>query len=69
MDPIVLAAGTALVGAMATDAWQQTRIAVVSWWGRVRSDEEAEGVRGTSQRPAPRFSQREMRGMQILSGR
>ncbi|WP_405889488.1 hypothetical protein OG427_02870 [Streptomyces sp. NBC_00133] len=44
MDPVVLAAGTALVGAMATDAWQQTRIAVVSWWRRVRSDQEAEEV-------------------------
>jgi hypothetical protein len=32
MDPLVLAAGTALIGAMATDAWQQTRIAVVAWW-------------------------------------
>ncbi|MGX1127999.1 transketolase [Streptomyces glaucescens] len=44
MDPIVLAAGTALVGAMASDAWQQTRISVVSWWRRVRSAQEAEGV-------------------------
>jgi hypothetical protein len=32
MNPLVLAAGTALVGAMATDAWQQARIAVVAWW-------------------------------------
>jgi hypothetical protein len=32
MDPLVLAAGTALIGAMATDAWQQARIAVVAWW-------------------------------------
>ena len=30
MDPLVLAAGTALIGAMATDAWQQTRTAVVA---------------------------------------
>ena len=35
MDPLVLAAGTALIGAMATDAWQQTRIAVVAWWRKV----------------------------------
>jgi hypothetical protein len=32
VDPIVLAAATALVGAMATDAWQQARTAVVAWW-------------------------------------
>jgi hypothetical protein len=32
MDPIVLAAATALVAAMATDAWQQTRTAVLAWW-------------------------------------
>ncbi|MET9239828.1 hypothetical protein [Nonomuraea sp. NPDC003709] len=43
MDPIVLAAATALVGAMATDAWQQTRTAVVAWWRKVRS-EQAETV-------------------------
>jgi hypothetical protein len=35
MDPLVLAAGTALIGAMATDAWQQTRTAVVAWWRKV----------------------------------
>lgn len=35
MDPIVLAAGTALVSAMATDAWQQVRAAVVAWWRKV----------------------------------
>jgi hypothetical protein len=32
MNPLVLAAGTALVGAMATDAWQQACTAVVAWW-------------------------------------
>jgi hypothetical protein len=32
MDPLVLAAGTALIGAMATDAWQQARTAVMVWW-------------------------------------
>jgi hypothetical protein len=36
MDPVVLAAGTALVSAMATDAWQQARAAAVAWWGSVR---------------------------------
>jgi hypothetical protein len=35
MDPLVLAAGTALIGAMATDAWQQTRTAVVAWWRKL----------------------------------
>lgn len=55
MDPIVMATGTALIGAMATDAWQQTRAAVVRWW-RARSGAagqeseqvgtELEGVRG-----------------------
>ncbi|MEU9701499.1 hypothetical protein [Streptomyces sp. NPDC047981] len=34
MDPLVLATGTALVGAMATDAWQQARAAVVTLWRR-----------------------------------
>jgi hypothetical protein len=34
MDPIVLAAGTALVGAMATDAWEQVREAITSLWHR-----------------------------------
>ncbi|WP_030678399.1 hypothetical protein [Streptomyces rimosus] len=34
MDPIVMTAGTAVVSAMATDAWQQTRDAVVAWWRR-----------------------------------
>ncbi|MGW2816690.1 hypothetical protein [Streptomyces sp. NPDC001415] len=39
MDPITLAAATAVVGAMATDAWQQTRASVVEWWRRVRPDQ------------------------------
>jgi hypothetical protein len=34
MDPLVLAAGTALIGAMAADAWQQTHTAV-AWWRKV----------------------------------
>lgn len=36
MEPVVTTAGTALVNAMATDAWQQIRTAVVGWWRRVR---------------------------------
>ncbi|WP_327157954.1 hypothetical protein OHU45_31265 [Streptomyces tubercidicus] len=43
MDSIVLAAGTAVVSAMATEAWQQARTGVVAWWGRVRPD-QADGV-------------------------
>ncbi|MFE9825470.1 hypothetical protein ACFYSH_25610 [Streptomyces sp. NPDC005791] len=38
MDPIVLAAGTALVSAMATDAWLQSKAATVAMWRRVRPD-------------------------------
>ncbi|MFD4659866.1 hypothetical protein ACFWP2_30035 [Kitasatospora sp. NPDC058444] len=38
MDPVVVAAGSALVSAMATDGWQQTRAAVVEWWRRRRPD-------------------------------
>jgi hypothetical protein len=36
MDPIVLAASTAVVDVMAVDAWQQTRAAVADWWRRAR---------------------------------
>ncbi|MCZ4125139.1 hypothetical protein [Streptomyces sp. H39-S7] len=36
---MVLAAGTALVGAMATDAWQQAREGTVAWWRRVSGDQ------------------------------
>jgi hypothetical protein len=43
MDPVVLAAATALVGAMATDAWREARTAVVAWWRRVHP-ERADGV-------------------------
>ncbi|MDP4510288.1 hypothetical protein [Nonomuraea turcica] len=43
MDPIVLAAGTALVTAMATDAWQSARTGVVALWRKVRP-EQAEAV-------------------------
>ncbi|MFI6849585.1 hypothetical protein OG535_04010 [Kitasatospora sp. NBC_00085] len=38
MDPLALAAGSALVGAMATDAWQQARSATVALWRRVRPE-------------------------------
>ncbi|MFI9846759.1 hypothetical protein ACIHFD_57735 [Nonomuraea sp. NPDC051941] len=43
MDPIVLAAGTALVTAMATDAWQEARDGAVALWRKVRP-EQAEVV-------------------------
>jgi hypothetical protein len=36
MDPIVNAAGTALVQAIATDAWKQVKQAITSLWNRVR---------------------------------
>ncbi|MDH6131296.1 hypothetical protein P3T37_000665 [Kitasatospora sp. MAA4] len=39
MDPIVLAAGTALVGAMATDSWEGARAALVALWRRVHQDQ------------------------------
>jgi hypothetical protein len=35
VDPIVVAFGTALVGAMATDVWQRARASVVALWRRV----------------------------------
>lgn len=35
MDPIVMSAATALVGAMTSEAWQQVRGAVVGWWRHV----------------------------------
>lgn len=40
MDPATLAAaaGNALIAAMATDAWQQTRSALVQLWRRVHPD-------------------------------
>ncbi|MET9972434.1 hypothetical protein ABZZ80_42790 [Streptomyces sp. NPDC006356] len=44
MDPLVLAAGSAVVTAMVTDGWQQARDAVVAWW-RTRHADEAESVR------------------------
>jgi hypothetical protein len=39
VDSIVVAAGSALVGAMATDAWGQARAAVVGLWRRVRPED------------------------------
>jgi len=41
MDPIVLAFGTALVGAIATDSWQQVRDAVTGLWHRVHPQQGA----------------------------
>ncbi len=43
MDWIALAAGTALVGAIATDAWQQVRKEVTGLWRRVHP-QEADGI-------------------------
>jgi len=44
MDPIVLAAGTALVGAIATDTWQQVREAVTRLWRRVHPQQKADEI-------------------------
>ncbi|MFB7600215.1 hypothetical protein [Streptomyces sp. NPDC056160] len=38
MDPLVMSAASALVGSMATDAWQQARSAVLELWQRNRPD-------------------------------
>jgi hypothetical protein len=38
MDPLVLAAASAVVTAMATDGWQQAREAMVKLWRRSRPD-------------------------------
>lgn len=35
MDPLVQAAGTALIGAMVNSGWQEARTAVVAWWRKV----------------------------------
>ncbi|MES4906327.1 MULTISPECIES: hypothetical protein [unclassified Streptomyces] len=43
MDPIVLAAGGALVSAMATDGWQHARAAVVAWFRR-HNPEQADNI-------------------------
>ncbi|MEI5098274.1 hypothetical protein RB200_05940 [Streptomyces sp. PmtG] len=38
VDPVVMAAGSALVAAMATDAWRQARDGVVALWQRIHPD-------------------------------
>ena len=43
MDQIVMAAGTALAGAIASDAWQQVRDAVTGLWRRVHPH-HADGI-------------------------
>ncbi len=53
MDALVLAAGTAVVGAMATDGWQAARSGIVAWWRRVRP-EEAEDVDAALAQVRPR---------------
>ncbi|WP_030608239.1 hypothetical protein [Streptomyces sclerotialus] len=42
MDPLTMAAGSALVGAMATDAWKQVRDGVVALWRRVHPERAEE---------------------------
>ena len=44
MDPIVLAFGTALVGAIATGTWQRVREAVTGLWRRVHPQQKADGI-------------------------
>jgi len=44
MDPIVLAFGPALVGAIATDAWPRVREAVTGLWRRVHPRHEADDI-------------------------
>jgi hypothetical protein len=44
MDPVVAAFGTALVGAIATDAWQQVRDAVTGLWRRVHPRREDNAI-------------------------
>jgi hypothetical protein len=44
MDPIVVAFGTALVGAIATSTWQQVRDAVTGLWRHVHPRQEASGI-------------------------
>jgi len=43
MDPVVIAAGTGIVEAIAGDTWQQVREAVAGLWRRVRSH-DVDGV-------------------------
>jgi hypothetical protein len=44
MDPIVLAFGTALVGAIATSTWQQVREAVTGLWRHGHSWQKADDI-------------------------
>jgi hypothetical protein len=44
MDPIVLAFGPALVGAIATDTWQQVREAITGLWRRGHPRQEADDI-------------------------
>jgi hypothetical protein len=44
MDPVVAAFGTALVGAITTDAWKQVREAVTGLWRRVHPRREDDGI-------------------------
>jgi hypothetical protein len=44
MDPVVAAFGTALVGAIATEAWKQVREAVTGLWRRVHPRREDDGI-------------------------
>ena len=44
MDPILAAFGTALVGAIATDTWQQVREAVIGLWRQVHLGREDDSI-------------------------
>ena len=44
MDPVAAAFGTAMVGAIATDAWQQVHEAVACLWRRVAPRREDDGI-------------------------
>ncbi|MFE2970039.1 hypothetical protein ACFXKC_41490 [Streptomyces sp. NPDC059340] len=61
VDPVTLAAATALVGAMATDGWQQARDATVALWRRVRP-ERAEAIAGDLELTRPRVLTARQRG-------
>lgn len=44
VDPIVMAFGTALAGAMATDTWAEARSAVIELWRRFRPRRQSEVI-------------------------
>lgn len=44
MEPIALVFGSALVGAMATDTWEEARRAAVAIWRRIRSPQQADSI-------------------------